>query len=133
MREIKFRALAAVNDKHAGIKKGDMVYGQFIQSGVDAPCVIFGDGEQIEIDKETLGQFTGLTTESGQDLYLGDIGEFENGDRFVLTAEDWLEVYVGWIGEPKCEDQARDLYRTTAAKVIGNIHQHPELMESDDE
>lgn len=82
-----------------------------------------------ESDEFIVMQFTGLTTESGQAMYLGDIGEFENGDRFVLKAEDWLEVYVDWIGEPNCEDQARDLYRITRAKIIGNIHQHPELMD----
>ncbi len=76
----------------------------------------------------TLMQFTGLTDNTDKDFYIGDIGEFENGDRFVLKAEDCLEVYVDWIGEPKCEDQARDLYRITRAKVIGNIHQHSHLL-----
>ena len=32
MREIKFRALAVVNDKHNNIKVGDFVYGQYIES-----------------------------------------------------------------------------------------------------
>ena len=82
---------------------------------------------------ENAMQFTGLTTESGQDMYIGDICEFDDGDRFVLKMEDWLEVYVDWIGDPQCEDQARDLYRITRAKVIGNIHQDAELMEPDHE
>ena len=138
MREIKFRAF---NGK-------EMIKPYCVRNG---KCCIIKECDRSEdpiwyggsnyyknwdIDVVTdypLMQFTDLTTESGQDLYLGDIGEFENGDRFVLKAEDWLEVYVDWIGEPKCEDQARDLYRITAAKVIGNIHMHPELMEQDDE
>ena len=52
--------------------------------------------------------------------YIGDIGEFDNGDIFILKMEEWLEVYVEWIGEPNCEDQSRDLYRISEAKIIGN-------------
>lgn len=72
--------------------------------------------------------FTGLTDSTGKDYYIGDIGQFDNGDKFELCMEDWLEVYVNWIDEPECEDQARDLYRISQAKIIGNIHQHPELV-----
>lgn len=51
MRVIKFRSLSVVNDIHNNIKVGYFVYGNYIESGIDAPCIIFGDGEQIEIDK----------------------------------------------------------------------------------
>ena len=68
-------------------------------------------------------QFIGLQDSSGQDFYIGDIAEFDNGDKFVLKMEDWMEVYVEWIGEPECSDQARDLYRISNAKIIGNIHE----------
>jgi hypothetical protein len=47
MRTIKFRAKAIVKNKHSNIKVGDFVFGCYIESGCDAPCIIFGDGEQI--------------------------------------------------------------------------------------
>lgn len=59
-REIRFRAKAVVNDKSIGVKVGDFVYGSFIKTDVDAPCIVWGDGLQMEIDESTLGQFTGL-------------------------------------------------------------------------
>ena len=38
------------------------------------------------------------------------------------------EIYVDWIGDAECEDQARDLYRIGRAKIIGNSHENPELL-----
>jgi len=77
-----------------------------------------------------LMQFAGLADNNGKDYYIGDIGQFDNGDKFYLAMENWLEVWAQWIGNPECEDQARDLYRISNSKIIGNIHQNPELMES---
>lgn len=88
-----------------------------------------GSGGYDELVSDEAMQFTGLTDNTGKDYYIGDIGEFENGDKFCLKMEnEMLEVYVDWIGEPECEDQARDLDSIGRAKIIGNIHQHPELI-----
>jgi len=129
MREIKFRALAAVNDKHSGIKKCDMVYGQFIQSGVDVPCIIFGDGEQIEIDRKTLGQLTGLEDKNGKDIYEGDL--ITNGSGRIGRVL-WHDISGSWDSEAQSPDGTHVGFNTFHWKdmieVIGNIHQHPELI-----
>ena len=83
----------------------------------------FDGGDAFEIS-----QFIGLTDENDVEFYIGDIGEFDNGDKFVLKMEWCLQVYVDWIGDPKCEDQAKDLYRIEGAKIIGNIHQNKDLL-----
>ena len=90
--------------------------------------VVFHGVLQHDSD-DILMQFTGLTDKNGIDYYLGDIGEFSNGDKFYLAMEGWLEVYIEWIGQPECEDQGRDLYRIGNAKIIGNIHQHSHLLD----
>lgn len=71
----------------------------------------------------------GLKDIQGLNYYHGDIGEFDNGDRFEIRIERHLEFFVEWIGEPKCEDQARDFYRIRKSKKIGNIHETPELLQ----
>ncbi len=104
-----------------------MEYGGFsihATGAIDAISPLSALGESYPVM-----QFTGLTDTNGKDYYLGDIGEFSNGDRFVLSMEDWLEISIEWIGEPECEDQARDLYRIVNAKIIGNIHQHSHLLD----
>jgi hypothetical protein len=75
-----------------------------------------------------LMQYTGSKDKNGKDFYLYDIGEFENGDRFIIECEEWIEFYAKWIGEPECEDQARDFYRIRSAKIIGNKFENPELL-----
>ena len=47
----------------------------------------------------------------------------------VEINQEWLEVSIQWIGEPECEDQARDLYRISKSTIIGNVHINPELLE----
>lgn len=73
----------------------------------------------------TTEQCTGRKDTLGDLFFDGDIGEFDNGDRFLVKCEPaWNEFYVDWIGEPKCEDQARDFYRISKARKIGNIHEN---------
>jgi hypothetical protein len=78
--------------------------------------------------KFTLMQYVGLKDKNEKEYYVGDIGRFDNGDTFILRMEDHLEVYVDWIGDPECEDQARDLYRIESAEIIGNDYENPELL-----
>ena len=137
MRQIKFRAKAIVNQKWNDIKVGDFVYGSFIQSGVDAPCIIFGDGEQIEIDLEALGQFTGLKDVNGVDIYEGDeLSSYHftdgDGDHFISHMVQWSEKFNGWFALSKGSQDPDNgslqlwVYMSAGnkhnAKVIGNIH-----------
>ena len=151
MRQVRFRALAIVNDKHAGIKVGDFVYGHYIESGCDAPCIIFGDGEQIEVDKNTLGQLTGLQDKNVVDIYEGDIlahtstrraGYQKDGvtiykkivygqanpDNSVLS--DYIGFWAVSLPDVTTAMGGSIEYQTEShgAVVIGNIHQNPELI-----
>ena len=96
MRTIQFRAKAIVNQKQNDIKVGDFVIGSFIQSGVDAPCIIFGDGDQIEIDIKTLGPYIGINDTYGTKIFEGDVLEISH-DSEELEA---LEVSWGGVDYP---------------------------------
>ena len=77
MRKIKFRAKASVSDMLLDIKMGDWVFGCYIASDCNLPSIILEDGNQIEIDQNTLGQFVGLKDINDLEIYEGDIFETE--------------------------------------------------------
>ena len=75
-----------------------------------------------------LRQFIGLKDKNDKEWYYGDVGEFENGDRFYIDSEDWLLFVTIWVDEPKEECQIQDFEDIENAKKIGNAFENPELM-----
>ena len=115
------------------IDDGEWVYGtgatDFLSSRPEEELFCLWSGYLwISVDKNTLGQFTGLTDSKGVDIYKGSVCEFPNGDRFFINCEEYLQFFVSWIGFVECEDQARDLYRISESRVIGNIFDNPDLI-----
>lgn len=137
---IKFRAVANVNDKYNGIKKGDFVYGSFVETNIYCQ-IIFGDGEQISVDRKTVGQYTGLKDKNGFGIYEGDIvkwghidGYTERMPRIAIVSLDPSlnfrtinlgknndDFHYGSFAYANCIDKCME--------VIGNIHKNPELLE----
>jgi len=95
----------------------------------DLPSFGFAVDPDHECDIE-VEQCIGVYDKYLELYYVGDIGEFDNGDRFVIKCdEDILEISIEWIGDAICEDQARYLERIGgASRKRGNIHKNPELL-----
>lgn len=132
MRSIKFRGIATVNDKHNNIKVGDFVYGCFVETNIDCQ-ILFGDGEQVSVDRKTVGQFTGVIGGNANvEIYESDVfvddeydNEFGHASLAMVKYDESQAkfIVVNWHG-----DNLGDLDEWQDAPVVGNNHQDPLLM-----
>jgi uncharacterized phage protein (TIGR01671 family) len=140
MREIKFRGKGINSSKwytgalyvfkdHAWVlevtpsKNGSTGYAYCGKS----PIEIFG-AHNVEI--ETIGQFTGLKGKNGKEIYEGDIVEYDDfyvGDKLFPKGKDvvYFEDGCYFGGDGELDEVSIDIRKI---KVIGNIHENPELL-----
>ncbi|MBO3090839.1 hypothetical protein J5F27_02760 [Schleiferilactobacillus harbinensis] len=74
------------------------------------------------VERDSVGQFTGLHDKDGREIYEGDIVKNENGVLQVVEFHDGSftlgDYYFGSIGAGR------------VLEVIGNIYENPDLMEA---
>lgn len=132
MRTIKFRAMR---------NNGKWVIGNYVHhfisyfDEIERHSIFLSKSENEngghwveDIITKTIGQFTGLYDKDGKEIYEGDILDF-NGltveVRFVRGVFAFLAN--GDLDDELCGDCRTDLF----AKVIGNIHDNPELLKEE--
>lgn len=138
MREIMFRGK---------MDDGEWVYGSFCMDareqfnglcGVDGFIRLHdktkGKMQTYEVDRETVGQYTGLKDKNGKRIFEGDIvlGLF----HYELAAKGVVTFRDGAFGLRWNRGKVREFSAFTSIcnvdyKVIGNIHDNPELLEED--
>ena len=145
MREILFRAKAINRDKgyhRSNYKNGDWVYGLITRMHddrfEDLPAEMTDENgvSGIEIDHNTLCQYTGLTDKNGNKIWEND----------VVKGSHWAEpetlhhFKVDWSSESGLIDFQEspttdavlsmfDFYNFEEVEVIGNIFDNPDLLQ----
>lgn len=135
MREILFRGQAANRIEgrayRTNYKNGDWVYGLLTEdenyAGFSEMTNTIGVSG-IEVDKNTVGQYTGMTDIGDQRIFEGDI---------MKTAVTGLTQHTGVVEFSdgsfglRCTDGAAFFLCFVAGSftIIGNIHDNPDLLE----
>ena len=124
--EIKFRGKSLVDI--GNIKKGDWVYGG-ISYDTDRVWIDMPYYGQILVDKDTVGQYTGLHDKNGKEIYEGEIVKYRDsrGQHIEKVIFDKGCFYAGmhWGSSTRV---APKLINTRITEVIGNIYDNLELL-----
>jgi uncharacterized phage protein (TIGR01671 family) len=123
MREILFRGkLLSTNEWTEGNLAVSKT-GVAIITPDDTPIGKYG-----QVDPETVGQFTGLLDENGDKIFEGDIVYVYRGIRESFRYRVAVEYLEGGFN-PFANPNWDSLPNPSEVKIIGNIHDNPELLE----
>ena len=93
------------------------------------------EGEEHEVDPETIGQLVSPATKDHPDIWEGDIIEDEDGYRLEVQFDPYRHAFClmvrqegGTVFESLCEGYIDFMFNEGGAKVVGNIHDDPELI-----
>lgn len=125
MRDILFRGKFLMD--------GEWVFGDVLHHIDHVFIKPLDNKDGFVVDKSTVGQYTGLVDKNGNKIFEGDILASQYDDPPEGPA---IEVVV-WHNGAWCQKQGHydpepieyDDFFLKTSKVIGNIHDNPELLE----
>ena len=135
MREILFRGKRVDN--------GEWVYGvpyaDYMICGMttayyddEVPISKYSEFDYIEVNPETVGQYTGLTDRNGKKVFEGDVICYRGEENTEVIYQ--LCEYALIFKSQKCPQCGLlTEYNRNNLEVIGNIHDNPELLKGGEE
>ena len=140
MRKIKFRGFTKNCTKNLWIY-GDLVHYRkdklyiIPQNGKcwekpEDDYKISCDSKFHEVDKNSIGQFTGFKDRFSKEVYEGDILRFEKGDIMYVV---WDKEYTGFsLVDPTGDEGSAGIsnWYVERTEVIGNIFENKELLDN---
>lgn len=119
-REIKFRGKAKEN--------GEWFFGNLFDEDTSGRTHICTTKKGcLDINPETVGQFTGITDKNGKDIYEGDI--MNDPTSMCVGVVEWNSILCQFQLSWQNMHTAVDLFfmAKCGSFVIGNIHDNPEM------
>lgn len=132
MREVKYRGLDVLT--------GSWVYGNLLTTPAGTYIIPQTLGvnfvQSYQVDKDTVGQYTGLKDKNNTEVFEGDIIQAHTFDENINKRQIGRVTYhsgrFGYVFIPK-EMEKKNLYyplfSIVTCELIGNIYENPELLE----
>lgn len=137
-REIKFRGKRLNNGEWVvgdliHKNNGDVAIRTYLNVWVENSDDIDAYGEEFIINPATVGQYTGLKDKNGKEIWEWDIAMVEvRGEEYdaILAVCPFLVMFSdGWFCIAEDEESPwGPISKLESLEVIGNIHDHPELL-----
>ena len=121
MRTIRFRG-KSITKFGKVINIGDWIYGG-ISMDYDRVWIDTEYYGQIIVDKETVGQFTGLYDKNGKEIYEGDIAKYGNTIGKIMFLEG---CFV--LSDFEEQEEWTLAYISDEIEVVGNIYDNKKFI-----